>query len=92
MSIWQELANAPLNEDEIIARDGQFERDAEQHHAALERQAAAWFSGELDQDPVESYNEYADPSYLAEYAPAVARQPITRQQGELFSPVQYKVA
>ena len=92
MSIWQELANAPLNEDEIIARDGQFERDTERHHAALERQAEAWFAGEYTEDPQESYSEYRDPQYLAEYAPIVAPKPSTRQQGELFSPAQYKVA
>jgi hypothetical protein len=70
MSIWQDQANAPLNEDEYIAREEQFEREDERHHAALERQAEAWFAGELSADPPESYNEYADPAYLAEYKAA----------------------
>jgi hypothetical protein len=92
-------ANAPLNEDEFLARDGQFERDAERHHKALERQAEAWFAGELAADPIESYNEYNDPAYLAEYAPLPVAAippapaiPITRQQGELFDARVYKVA
>lgn len=42
------------------------------HHAALERQAEAWFSGEYAEDPVESYSEYADPSYLCDFLPLPA--------------------
>ena len=91
MSIFEVLAGAPPNDDEWQAQQEQLERGDERHHRALERQAAAWFAGELAEDPAESYNEYADPSYLAESAPAVTRKP-GRQQGELFDPAEYKVA